>query len=92
MDFSNDDVCDHSILFNIDKWGTKREDHPVEGIVTRRSNLTIPIPFMCKGVVGYVKKGGKGWLYVEGHRDSPTCYLLMIALYSAGFRSQNVIG
>ena len=33
----------------------------------------------------------KGCLYVEGHRESPTCYLLMIALYSAGHWSQNMI-
>ena len=50
----------HSVLFNIDKRETKREDHPIEGIVTRRSDLAIPFPFMCKGAISYVEKRGKG--------------------------------
>lgn len=60
MDFANDDVCDHNVLFNIDKRGTKREDHPFEGIAARRFDLTVLIPFMCRGIVSYVEKGGEG--------------------------------
>ena len=60
MDFANDDVCVHSVLFNIDKWGTEREDRPVEGIAIRRSDLAVLFLFMYREVVGYVEKGGKG--------------------------------
>ena len=60
MDFANDDVCVHNVLFNIDKRGTEREDRPVEGIAIRRSDLAIIFLFMYRKAVDYVEKGGKG--------------------------------
>ena len=60
MDFANDDVCVHSVLFNIDKRGTEREDRPVKGIAIRRSDLAVLFLFMYREAVGYVEKGGKG--------------------------------
>ena len=60
MDFANDDVCVHSVLFNIDKQGTEREDRPVDWIAIRRSDLAVLFLFMYREAVGYVEKGGKG--------------------------------
>ena len=53
-------MCVHSVLFNIDKRGTEREDRPVEGIAIRRSDLAVLFLFMYREAVGYVEKGGKG--------------------------------
>ena len=55
-------MCVHSVLFNIDKLGTKREDHPIEGIATGDSISPYLFLLCTKGLSAMLRKKEK-----EGH-------------------------